>query len=182
MNPGWIQALLLAALLVVYLLGRSAVRRFVGRWGREHGIAEARILYVTQSLQLALLALVVVAALLTLNVRYGQITIFLTSMVAVLGVALFAQWSILSNLSASLIIFFGFPYRIGDVVKVVDKDEDIRGTIEAIGAFHVQIRRAGGDVVSYPNCLILQKAVIQEPRPTPAAPALRRFARRSGRG
>jgi small-conductance mechanosensitive channel len=76
-------------------------------------------------------------------------------------VALFAQWSILSNITASLLIFFGFPYRVGDWVKICDKDDDITGHIIEISTFHVILQRLNGDIVTYPNSLILQKAVIK---------------------
>ena len=60
-----------------------------------------------------------------------------------------------------MIIFFAFPYRIGDRIKVVDKDDDISGKIVEIALFHVLIRRDDGSTVTYPNSIILQKAVIQ---------------------
>ena len=96
------------------------------------------------------------------RIGYAQVSIFLSSVFAVLGVALFAQWSILSNITASLIIFFGFPYRVGDNIKVLDKDGDIQGIIEEIDLFHVLIR-VGDVLITYPNTLILQKAVVKLP-------------------
>ena len=76
---------------------------------------------------------------------------------------MFAQWSILSNITASLIIFFGFPYRVGDYITVVDKEADISGVIEEISLFHVLIKREG-QLISYPNTMILQKPVVQKIR------------------
>jgi small-conductance mechanosensitive channel len=46
-------------------------------------------------------------------------------------------------------------------VKVVDKDDEILGQILEISSFHVIIHRLSGDVVTYPNSLILQKAVVR---------------------
>ena len=86
---------------------------------------------------------------------------FLSSIFAIIGVALFAQWSILSNITASFIIFFNFPYKIGDEIKVIDTDGDISGTIVEISLFHVLIQQ-GEDLITYPNSLILQKAVIKK--------------------
>jgi hypothetical protein len=54
------------------------------------------------------------------GVEYAQISIFLSSVFAVIGVALFAQWSILSSVNASMIIFFGFPYHGGDKIRIID--------------------------------------------------------------
>ena len=86
-----------------------------------------------------------------------------------MGVALFAQWSILSNITASMIIFFGFPYRVGDRIKILDKDDDMSGIIEEISMFHVILRREDGNIVTYPNTLILQKAVLKVEHPLPPA-------------
>ncbi|WP_245568409.1 mechanosensitive ion channel domain-containing protein [Ferrimonas futtsuensis] len=115
-----------------------------------------RTLNILLSLAL-LLALFVV-----LGVEYEQLAVLASSIFAVVGVALFAQWSILSNITASFVIFFAFPYRVGDYVKVVDKDDDISGEIEEIALFHVIIRQ-GDRMITYPNSLILQKSVIKMP-------------------
>jgi small-conductance mechanosensitive channel len=60
-----------------------------------------------------------------------------------------------------VLIFFVFPYRIGDKIKVAEKDADISGTLIDITMFHVLIHHADGDIISYPNNLILQKGVIK---------------------
>ena len=81
--------------------------------------------------------------------------------IAFQGVALFAQWSILSNITASMVIFFGFPYRVGDRIKVTDADFDLSGTVEEISLFHVLLRTHDGNLITYPNNLILQKPVFK---------------------
>jgi small-conductance mechanosensitive channel len=82
---------------------------------------------------------------------------------------LVAQWSILSNLTAGVLIFFVFPYRIGERIRVVDKDEDISGAIIEIALVHVLIHRDNGDTITYPNNLMLQKAVLKLADQTPLA-------------
>ena len=91
-----------------------------------------------------------------------------TSIFAVLGVALFAQWSILSNVTASLIIFFFFPYRVGDTIRIQDDKEILEGCIQEITLFHLLIKRSEGDIISYPNSLVFQKAIIIKPKTKPA--------------
>ena len=39
-----------------------------------------------------------------------------------MGVAMFAQWSILSNITSGIILFFSFPFKIGDLILIHDKD------------------------------------------------------------
>ena len=68
-----------------------------------------------------------------------------------------------------MIIFFSFPYRVGDRIKVLDKDDDMSGVVQEISMFHVILRRDDGNVITYPNSLILQKAVLKIYHPLAAA-------------
>ena len=56
-------------------------------------------------------------------------------------------------------MFFSFPYKVGDKIQINDKDFPIEAIIEDIRAFHLHLRLDNGDLVTYPNNLILQKAV-----------------------
>lgn len=147
-------------LLVVYGICLNLAKRTVRRLGKHKQVKAYRVDYIGKTLSLALTGMLIAMLGLVLGIEYSQLSVFFSSVFAVVGVALFAQWSILSNITASLIIFFGFPYRVGDTIRVVDKDDDIAGTIEEISMFHVIIRR-GDALITYPNNLIVQKAVIK---------------------
>jgi len=70
---------------------------------------------------------------------------------------MFAQWSILSNITSGIILFFFFPFRIGDIIQVHDKDFPIKAEIEDIKAFHIYLKTDKGERITYPNNLLLQK-------------------------
>lgn len=154
------KVILLVALFIGYLLAVSMATKTVERLGRSKAVVAYRVKYISKVLQLVFTLLFLMVASLILGVEYSQVSVFLSSVFAVIGIALFAQWSILSNVTASLIIFFAFPYRVGDNIKILDGDDDISGVIEDISLFHVMIRK-DRDLVTYPNSLILQKAVIR---------------------
>lgn len=105
--------------------------------------------------------MLLIVVCMVLGLGYVEISVYLSSIFAVIGVALFAQWSLLSNITASVVIFFAFPYRVGDRIKVTDPDFDLSGSVEEISLFHVLIRTDAGNMVTYPNNLILQKPVIK---------------------
>ena len=155
------QTILIGLLIVGYIVATRLVSSTITLLGQRKSVSEVRISYVAKMLNIGLAAVLVLLTCVILGVGYGQLAVFFSSVFAVVGVALFAQWSILSNITASLLIFFGFPYRVGDWVKVVDKDDEIIGQIHEISAFHVMITRLSGDLVTYPNNLILQKPVIK---------------------
>jgi small-conductance mechanosensitive channel len=133
----------------------------VQRLADKKQVSAARTSMVTRFLTSVLFFITLSLMAVSLGLGYHDVALFVSSAFAVLGVALVAQWSILSNLTAGVLIFFVFPYRIGDRIKVVDKDEDIRGIIEEIALFHVLIKRDDGNLITYPNSQILQKSVIK---------------------
>lgn len=83
-----------------------------------------------------------------------------SSMFALLGVALFAGWSILSNLTSFLILFTQNDCRIGRWVRVVDGANFIEGEIIEMSFMTVQMRNMNGDFVLYPNNLFITRPVI----------------------
>ena len=93
------------------------------------------------------------------NTFLFSIHFFISSIFAVVGVASFAQWSILSNVTAGIIIFFSYPFKIGDKIKVHDKEHPVEGEIYDIKAFYMVLKSEDGELITYPNTLIMQKGV-----------------------
>ena len=153
--------LIVAACLLGYVIVSRLTSTMIRRFGAEHRSAEYRIAYVERTSRIALITATVMVICIVLGIGYGQIHLFLSSVFAVIGIALFAQWSILSNITSSLIIFFSFPYRLGDKIKLLEGNESIIGVIEEITLFHVIIKIDSGDRVTYPNSIMLQKPVVK---------------------
>ncbi|SNR15780.1 mechanosensitive ion channel domain-containing protein [Tenacibaculum jejuense] len=98
--------------------------------------------------------------LLILGIEFKQFGVFASSILAVLGVGFFAQWSMLSNLTASVILFFYHPMRIGNTVKILDKEYDLTGEIKDITGFYVllyipETKRH----ITIPNIVMLYKGI-----------------------
>ncbi len=156
----WETQLTLTAIAIGALFAaRWVSSRVLDRIGLQKQVANRRLLMVKRFFGLLQLVVTVMLICIIWGVDYAELMILFSSAFAVIGVALFAQWSILSNITGSIIIFFAFPYRIGDRIKVLDKDDDITGVITEISLFHLHIRCDNGETIHYPNNLILQKAV-----------------------
>jgi small-conductance mechanosensitive channel len=94
------------------------------------------------------------------NIDQTQLIVFLTSMLTILGIAFVAQWSILSNITSSLILFFTHPLKIGEEIEILDKDYAVSGKIEDISFFFIHIRDSNGHLITIPNNVALQKTII----------------------
>jgi small-conductance mechanosensitive channel len=86
-------------------------------------------------------------------------SVFISSVLAILGVGFVAQWSILSNLTASVILFFNHPLRLGDRIRVMDKDFDWTGKVEDISGFYLFMRTDDGKQITIPTNLVIQKGI-----------------------
>ena len=146
-------------LLVVLTLLRIGTTKLVLRYAKTNHTIEHRSTLVVKYLHLFLYILAAIALIIIWGVQPKDITWALSSITTVVGVALIAQWSILSNITSGIILFFSFPFKIGDVIKIHDKDFPIIGEITDIGAFHVFLKTNEGEEVIYPNNLLLQKGI-----------------------
>ncbi|AUX16934.1 mechanosensitive ion channel domain-containing protein [Flavobacterium columnare] len=98
----------------------------------------------------------------------NEIALFASSILTALGVAFFAQWSLLSNITSSLILFFNHPLKLGDTIRILDKDFPLEGEIIELTYFFVYLKTADGQTITIPNSLILQKSIsiIEKPDTT----------------
>lgn len=97
--------------------------------------------------------------LLIWGIEVRELILLFSSVFAVIGIALFAIWSVLSNITSGVIMFFSCPYKIGDKIQIHDKDFPITAIIEDIKAFQLHLRTDEDELITYPNNLILQKSV-----------------------
>ncbi|WP_273566652.1 mechanosensitive ion channel domain-containing protein [Maribacter halichondriae] len=147
--------------LLVLIILRYVINKMVRKIGKISDIVEARTLLITKYVSVLLTFLGVGALTFIWGVNFKDLGLLFSSIFAVIGVALFASWSILSNITAGVILFFSFPFKIGDRVKILDKDVESEEPylIEDIKAFHVNLRKDNGELLVYPNNLMIQKAV-----------------------
>tara|TARA_R110002049_G_scaffold286354_1_gene468114 strand:+ start:772 stop:1305 length:534 start_codon:yes stop_codon:yes gene_type:complete len=146
-------------LLVILSIIRAIIVITVKKIGRKSGTTEARASLIGRYVTVTLILIAILIEAFILGAQTRDITLIFSSVFAVIGVALFAIWSILSNITSGVIMFFWFPYKVGDKIKIHDKDEPIIAIIEDIRAFQILLKDENGDLVTYPNNLILQKAV-----------------------
>ena len=156
-----LQTQIMASLGVI--IGYTAVylltRKLITRLGVKKNVPPQRTIYVIKYFHGLLVLATTVLISMVWSVDYKGFLVFASSAFAVVGVALFAQWSILSNITASIIIFFTFPARIGDRIKIYDGDDTLVGEIIEISLFQVLLKGEQGETISYPNNQLLQKPV-----------------------
>ncbi|MEM6893282.1 MAG: mechanosensitive ion channel family protein [Bacteroidota bacterium] len=152
---------ILTTLLVVLIifslnaLTKIAIRRF----GKVSAIDmnSRKIIFYLSNLLFYGLGIALVSLIWGVNAH--DFSVFLSSALAVLGVGFVAQWSILSNLTASVILFFNHPLRLGDRIRVQDKDFDWTGIVEDISGFYLYMRTDDDRRITIPTNLVIQKGI-----------------------
>ena len=153
---GWTVALFLVSFLV-----RWIVRRSVVAFANRNQLALIRVEHVTKMAGILVSILVLLGLGIIWRVSLEGLTIYFASFFTVAGIGLFASWSILSNVTAAVILFFYFPHKIGSRIKVLDGDNTITGKIEDITLFTVLIKSDEGEDVILPNNVIIQKTTVK---------------------
>lgn len=147
--------ILLFALIII----RTIIVITVKKIGKRSGTTEARAGLIGRYATVTLVLIAILIEAFILGAQAREVSLIFSSVFAVIGIGLFAIWSILSNITSGVIMFFSFPYKVGDKIKIHDKDYPVEAIIEDIRAFQLILREDNGDLVTYPNNLILQKAV-----------------------
>lgn len=155
-----VQVLASLAVIVGWYILHLLTRRFITTMGGSKGVPRIRAVHVYRYLRIILLFVALAVLSLIWGVGFSGMLVFASSVFAVVGVALFAQWSIISNITSGVIIFFSFPARIGNYIRVVDGDNTIEGRISEITLFQILLSGEDGSIISYPSNLLLQKPVM----------------------
>jgi len=108
---------------------------------------------------LLFLLLVVVLSIIW-GVDIKGLLVLASSMIAVVGVALFAAWSLLSNITAFFILLGQRCFAQGVSVRVIDGSNHVEGVIVEVNLFSTVLRTSEGELVVYPNNLIVSRPVV----------------------
>lgn len=148
-----------AILIVVLIFLRLILKKTVRNFAKKIERLEHRTGLIMKHVDFVSFFLFVLGLTMIWGVDFRNLGLVMSSVFAVIGIALFAQWSILSNVTSGIIMFFTFPYKIGDYIKIHDKEMPCEGIIEDIKTFHIILHTTNNEIVTYPNSMMLQKGV-----------------------
>ncbi len=146
-------------LILFMIFLRLLLKRTVRNFAKKVERLEHRTGLIMKHVDFAVFFLTILGLIFIWGVDFRNLGLVMSSVFAVIGIAFFAQWSILSNITSGIIMFFTFPYKIGDYIKIHDKEMPSEGIIEDIKTFHIIIHTKDNEIITYPNSMMLQKGV-----------------------
>jgi small-conductance mechanosensitive channel len=133
-------------MIVLRLLSRSAVSRALKKFNFSYQIRKL----ILKLINVLVVMLGLLAIIAIWGIKQKDLFIFLSSLLTVLGIAFFAQWSLLSNITSGLILFFNHPVKLGDTIE---------GQVKDIGYYFVHLETLEGERLTIPNSALIQKMV-----------------------
>ena len=166
----WIGPLQVALEIVVILalvwLLRVVARHLLARLGRAYTLPMAMEVAARRLINFVIGFGALIAILDAVGVSATVLWTAFTGFAAVGAVAFFAAWSVLSNIFCTLLIFITRPFRLGDLIEIVENGEKpgFRGRVVDVNLIYSTLEEAGGpygggNLVQIPNSLFFQRAL-----------------------
>jgi small-conductance mechanosensitive channel len=177
----WLHAINVGLQMLLIVLGawglRRLLRQVVQRLGSRHQMPMDFLV------PLSTLGgwFIVLAAALMLMERVGvSVTVLWTAMTgfaAMAAVAFFAAWSVLSNLFCAFLIFTSSPFRVGDVLEIMESGDKpgLKGRVVAVHLLYTTLLdlagpQTEGAYLQIPNSMFFQKGLRRWRSPTELGP------------
>lgn len=146
-------------LIIVFVVTNLLTKRLITKVGSKFKYQTERIKITNKIVGVLLIIILVFVLMIIWGVEQSEVLIFLSTVLTILGVAFFAQWSIISNITSTLIIFFNHPVKIGDNLTILDKEYQIEGKLSDVGIFFITIITKEGKEITLPSNIFMQKMI-----------------------
>jgi small-conductance mechanosensitive channel len=151
MNTHYIQIIetliIVGSYIIAYFIFRTVINNFLKKTRLERGRRKMAIR--TVQLFSTLTAIILLTGV--WGFKQSDIALFASSILTALGIAFFAQWSLLTNVTSSILIFFNHPVKLGDYIKVLHKDHSYEGEVVELNYFFVHLKTDTNEIVTIPN-------------------------------
>ncbi len=147
------------AIVVVYILAFILTKTLISKALKNVQLQRARRKIIIKAVNLFILIAVVILIAGVWGLKQNEIAVFASTILTALGIAFFAQWSLLSNITSSILLFFNHPMKIGDEIMVLDKDYPLEGEVTELSYFFVHIKSKKGEIITVPNNILFVKQI-----------------------
>ena len=146
--------IILGCYIILYFLVKTVINNFLKKTRLERSRRKMAI----RAVQLFTTMTAIILLTGVWGFKQNEIAFFASTILTALGIAFFAQWSLLSNITSSILIFFNHPVKLGDYVKVLHKDYHYEGEVTEMNYFFVHIKTADNEIITIPNSHFFEKS------------------------
>ena len=146
--------IILCIYIVMYFVFKTIINNFLKKTKLERGRRKMAI----RAVQLFTTITTIILLTGVWGFQQNEIALFASSILTALGIAFFAQWSLLSNITSSILIFFNHPVKLGDSIKVLHKDYHYEGEVIELNYFFVHLKTIDNEIITIPNSHFFDKS------------------------
>jgi small-conductance mechanosensitive channel len=106
----------------------------------------------------------VATLLIVWGIDFSGLLLISTSLITITGVALFANWSLLTNITAYFILLFQPSYSRRNFIRILEGDNFVEGTVSEVNLFNIKLITGDLDIIMYPNNLLLTRLIMLNPK------------------
>lgn len=145
----------------LFILIRLITNKFINKAIINKITQKSRSQLIKKAINFIVITVCLIILLIIWGVKQSDLAVFIGSILTVIGVAMVAQWSLISNITASILIFFNHSIKIGDKISIMEnKDYEIRGVIMDIGLIFTTLNTLEFDEeITLPNNIFIQKTI-----------------------
>jgi len=147
----------IAVALLVMLVVMAILGRIRGRMVALQPQYQREIRLISKIVTMAALVIIVMALLESLNVPLGNVWTAVSTILALVAIGFVAVWSILSHMTASVVLLLQRPFRIGDNLQL--GSEEYVGKVLKTGLFYTHVKDPEGGESLIPNNLLFQQRI-----------------------
>lgn len=164
LTVNFFRLLITSAVIVIYLVAMKFTRPRLQESADEGGFKEGAATQATNIVRAISSTFGILIIAIVWGIDFGAIMLFASTTLTLLGVALFASWSILSNITACVILLLHPAFRRGTFIRVIDADNYAEGYISELTLFNTKLVTESREVIYYPNNQLLGRPSIINPR------------------
>lgn len=146
--------IILGGYIGLYFIFKTVINNFLKRTRLERSRRKMAI----RSVQLFSTMTAIILLTGVWGFKQNEIALFASTILTALGIAFFAHWSLLSNITSSILIFFNHPVKLGDFIKVLHKDYQYEGEVIELNYFFVYIKTVNNAIITIPNSHFFDKS------------------------
>jgi len=147
--------IILGCYIILYFIFKTTINNFLKKTRLERSRRKMAI----RAVQLFSTTALVILLTGVWGFEQNEILLFASTILTALGIAFFAQWSLLSNITSSILIFFNHPEKLGDYIKLLSKDYQYEGEVTEMNYFFVHIKTNDNRIITIPNSHFFEKSL-----------------------
>lgn len=160
MDINYYKILETGTVLVLYFIIRLVLSKIVDKTLKDRFFHKSRGKAIKKITRIVLTVICIAFIFLIWGVDQSDLALFIGSILTIVGVAFFAQWSLLSNITSSIILFFNHPVKLNDEIVIMEgKDYVFEGRIKDIGLFFTIVQTSDEEDLTLPNNIFITKTI-----------------------